>query len=77
MTEAEYLEVRKAMKDRRLREDTRRSTRRDYIGTAILALCRSAAADTSGTRTEGGVPTNVAGSQAGEGLHQPGRFAEG
>lgn len=43
MTEAEYLEVRKAMKDRRLREDTRRSTRRDYIGTTILhcAQCRS------------------------------------
>lgn len=36
MTEAEYLEVRKAMRDRRLREDTRRSTRRDYIGTATL-----------------------------------------
>jgi DNA invertase Pin-like site-specific DNA recombinase len=42
MTEAEYLEVRKAMKDRRLREDTRRSTRRDYIGTTILhCVCGS------------------------------------
>jgi|GEM_PF-4268902 len=36
LTESEYHEVRQAMKDRRLREDTRRSTRRDYIGTTIL-----------------------------------------
>jgi DNA invertase Pin-like site-specific DNA recombinase len=43
LTEAEYLEIREAMRGRRLREDTRRSTRKDYIATGTLhcAQCGS------------------------------------
>ncbi|MGL4961976.1 MAG: recombinase family protein [Inquilinus sp.] len=56
MTEAEYLEVREAMKDRRLREDTRRSTRKDYIGTTILHCSQCGSRY---LRHENGAPTNA------------------